>query len=186
VPRQGLDTERVVDEAALIADAEGLRAVTLARVADALDVRPPSLYNHVAGLDGLMRLVALRGLTALGDRLRDAAVGKAGGAALTALAHAYRDFARRHPGLYAATVRAPAPGEEELMAASARAIDVLVAVLGAWSLEGDALTHHIRVIRSGLHGFVTIEAEGGFGLPIDIDESFELLIETLVAGTPGQ
>jgi AcrR family transcriptional regulator len=182
VPRQGLDADRVVDEAARIADADGLSAVTLTRVAAALGVQAPSLYNHVAGRDGLLGLVALRGVTELGDALRDAAVGRAGAEALVALAHAYRDYAHRHPGLYAATVRAPAPGDDEATAASARAVDVLIAVLGAWRLQGNAITHHIRAIRSALHGFVTIEAEGGFGLPVDIDESFELLLATLIAG----
>jgi hypothetical protein len=40
----------------------------------------------------------------------------------------------------------------------------------------------IRTVRSALHGFLSLEASGGFGLPDDIDESFETLIEVLVAG----
>jgi AcrR family transcriptional regulator len=186
VPRQGLDTGRVVDEAARIADAEGLHAVTLARVAGALGVRPPSLYNHVAGLDGLMRLVALRGLGELAEVLRDAAVGRSGADALRAIAYAHRQWALAHPGLYAATVRAPAAGDTETEATAARAVGAIVAVLAGYGLEGDAALHHVRVIRSGLHGFVTIELEGGFGLPLDLDESFELLIEKLVAGMADQ
>ncbi len=182
MPRRGLDTGRVVDEAISIADADGLAEVTLARVAAALGVRAPSLYNHVAGREALLRLVALRGVTSFGDALRDAAVGRAGEDALVAIVQAYRAFAHAHPGLYAATVRAPAPGDEELLAAAARPVEVLGAVLAAWKLEGDAAVHHVRVIRSALHGFVTIEAGGGFGLPLDLDGSFSLLAETLLAG----
>ena len=55
MPRRGLDRARVVAAAGDIADAEGLEAVTLARVAQQLGVRSPSLYNHVAGRDGLLR-----------------------------------------------------------------------------------------------------------------------------------
>jgi AcrR family transcriptional regulator len=186
VPRQGLDTARVVEEAVRIADADGLSDVTLARVAAALGVRPPSLYNHVEGRTGLLRLVALRGVSELADVLRDAAVGKAGTDALLATGRAYRAFAHAHPGLYAATIRAPAPDDAELVEASVRAVDVLLAVLAAWGIEGDAATHRVRGIRSALHGFVTIEADGGFGLPISIDESFELLLATLVAGLDSQ
>jgi AcrR family transcriptional regulator len=58
MPRRGLDAERVVDAAAQLADAHGLQAVTLARVAGELGVRAPSLYNHVEGRDGLLRAVA--------------------------------------------------------------------------------------------------------------------------------
>lgn len=165
-----------------IADADGLASVTLARVATALDVRAPSLYNHVAGRGALLRLVTLRGVAALGDALRDAAVGRAGADALVEIAHAYRAFAQARPGLYAATVRAPAPGDEELMAAAARPVEVLLAVLPAWDLVGDEAIHQVRVIRAALHGFVTIEAGGGFGLPLDLDRSFDLLIATVLAG----
>jgi AcrR family transcriptional regulator len=172
----------VVEEAIRIADTEGLDQVTLARVAAALDVRAPSLYNHVDGRDGLLRLVALRSLVELADVLRDAAVGRAREDALRAIAHAYRDYARQHPGAYAATQRAPAPGDDELAAAAGRVVDVLLAVLAGWGLEGDRAVHHIRVIRSALHGFVTLETEAGFGLPLDLDQSFELLVATLVAG----
>ena len=182
MPRQGLDTARVVAEAVRIADADGLGEVTLARVAAALGVRAPSLYNHVDGRGGLLRLVALRGIRELGEQLRDAAVGKSGEEALVAAAHAYRAFAHAHPGLYAATVRAPATDDDERVEASARAVGVLLAVLSAWGVQGDAATHRVRGIRAALHGFVTIEAEGGFGLPLDLDESFELLLMTLIAG----
>jgi AcrR family transcriptional regulator len=182
VPRHGLDTTVVVEAALQIADADGLGEVTLARVAAALDVRAPSLYNHIDGRDGLLRLLALRSLSELGDVLRDAAVGRAREDALRAIAHAYRKYAREHPGGYAATQRAPAAGDEELATAAGRVLDVLLAVLAGWGLEGDRALHQIRVIRSALHGFVTLEAEAGFGLPLDLDQSFELLIATLLAG----
>jgi AcrR family transcriptional regulator len=180
-----LDAARVVDEAVRIADADGLGEVTLARVATALDVRAPSLYNHVAGLGGLLRLVSLRGSIELRDALRDAGVGRAGAEAVHAIGHAYRDFARCHPGLYAATVRAPAADDAEAKEAAARVAGVVVAVLAGFGLEGDLALHHVRVIRSALHGFVTIEAAEGFGLPLDLDESFELLLATLIAGLEG-
>lgn len=180
--RQGLDTARVVDEAARIADAEGLDEVTLARVASALGVRAPSLYNHIDGRAGLLRLVALRSVDELGDALRDAAVGRAGADALRAIGRAYRAYALGYPGRYSATVRAPAPDDRELAAAGARAIGVLTAVLAVWGFTGDEALQRVRVVRAGLHGFVAIEAQGGFGLPLDLDESFELLLATLVAG----
>jgi AcrR family transcriptional regulator len=182
VPRRGLDTGQVVDEALRIADADGLQAVTLARVARGLGVRAPSLYNHVDGHSALMRLMALRSLAELTEVIRDAAVGRSGEDALVAIAHAYRAYAVGHPGRYATTVRAPDPGDEERAALAARPVSVMVAVLGAWGLEGDDAVHEVRLIRSALHGFATIEADGGFGLPLDLDESFERLIATVLVG----
>jgi AcrR family transcriptional regulator len=178
----GLDPARVVAEAARLADAEGLPAVTLARVAGELGVRPPSLYNHIDGHAGLVRSVALLALRELTARLRDAAVGRAGPDALAATARAYRDYALAHPGRYAATVTAPAPGDEEHLAAAGETVEVVLAVLRGWNLGGEEAIHAARVFRSAVHGFVVLEAAGGFGIPLDLDASFDRLIATLATG----
>jgi AcrR family transcriptional regulator len=182
VPRQGLDAEQVVEEAVRIADADGLDAVTLARVAAVLGVRAPSLYNHVAGREALLRAVTLRGLHELGDALRRAAVGRAREDALVAVAHAYRAYAHEHPGCFAATVAAPAPGDTEHEQAAAEVVGVVAAIVGGWAIEDDDAIHAVRTVRSALHGFMTLEAAGGFGTPVDRDVSFERLVQTLAAG----
>jgi AcrR family transcriptional regulator len=182
MPRAGLDSERVVSAAARIADGEGLDAVTLARLAGELGVRAPSLYNHVNGRDGLLRALAIRGVRELTATMRDAAVGRSGGDALAATASAYRAYARAHPGLYAASVAAPAPDDEEHQAAARDSVDVVYAVLRGWELEGDDAVHAARAFRSAVHGFVALEAGGGFGIPVDVDASFEWLVATLAGG----
>jgi AcrR family transcriptional regulator len=179
--RSGLDTARVVEEAARIADAEGLAEVTLARVAESLGVKAPSLYNHVEGLPGMLRLLTILSLEGLTDAIRNAAVGRSGADALIAVAHAYRAYAHEHAGRYAATVRA-VPDDAQLSAAGLRAVEVIVAVLGAWAFTGDDALHRVRIVRSALHGFISIEAEGGFGFALSVDESFELMLQTLIAG----
>jgi AcrR family transcriptional regulator len=181
VPRRGLNTEQVVDAAARLAD-DGLETVTLARLAQELDVKAPSLYNHVDGRPGLLRLISLRGLAQLTDAISTAAVGRSGVAALRAAALAYRDFARRSPGLYEATLAAPPGDDPELQAAAERLLGLMSAILTEWRLEGDELVDAIRVIRSGLHGFVTLERCGGFAIPRDLGASYDRLIATLVAG----
>jgi AcrR family transcriptional regulator len=182
VPRQGLDRERVVAAGAAIADAEGLEALTLARVAADLGVRPPSLYVHVEGLGALRRGIALLGVRELAAAMREAAVGRAREDALAAVARAYRAYALAHPGRYAATVRAPDPSDTELSAAAGEAVEVLAAVLRGWGLRGADGIHAVRGIRAALHGFAEVERAGGFGLATSVDESFERLVATLAAG----
>jgi AcrR family transcriptional regulator len=173
--------ERVIASAAQIADAEGLGAVTLARVAADLGMRPPSLYNHVEGRAGLMRALRLESVGELGAAMTDAAVGRSREEALRAVAVAYRAYALEHPGRYATTLGAPTAGDPEAIAAAEAAIKPIVAILSGWSVEGDEALHLVRVIRSALHGFVSIELGGGFGLPLDLDTSFALLVDSLVA-----
>ena len=182
MPRRGLDREQVVDAAVRIADADGLQAVTLARVAGELGVRAPSLYNHVASREALQREIALRGIAGLTAALSQAAVGRSGPDAVAALAHAYRAYAHEHPGCYAATVAAPAAGDAEHEQAAAGPVELVVAVIRPWGLGPEAQLHAVRVIRSALHGFVALEAGGGFALPLDLDDSFEALVTMLVCG----
>jgi len=182
MPRQGLDRGRVVDAAVAIADADGLEAVTLARVAADLGVRAPSLYNHVQGREALLREVSLRGISGLSAALSRATVGRSGDDALEAMAHAYRAYAAEHPGCYAATVAAPADGDAEHAAAAAEPVGIVLAVIRPWELGPEDELHAVRVIRSGLHGFIALEAGGGFALPLDLDASFAALVAVLVGG----
>ena len=182
MPRMGLDAGRVVEAAAGIADADGLEAVTLARVAADLGVRAPSLYNHVDGRSDLLRAIAVLGVRELTAALREAAVGRSSADALTAGAHAYRAYARAHPGRYAATLAAPTRGDEEHRAAASEAVDVMLAIMRGWDLEGDDAIHAVRAFRSSVHGFVAIEAADGFGMAVDVDASFDRLVATLAGG----
>ena len=180
--RAGLDRAAVVRAAAALADERGMDALTLADLAAHLGIRTPSLYNHIAGLDGLRRDLALLGVRELTARLTHAAVGKAGDTAIIALADAYRAFAHEHPGLYAAALRPPAPGDAEAGAATEELVGIVTAVLAAYGLAGDDALHAVRAIRSMLHGFVALEMAGGFGLPLDCDESFRRLVHMCIGG----
>jgi len=180
--RAGLNRAAVVEAAADMLDAAGGHEVPLADLAARLGVRTPSLYNHVAGQEGLRRELALLGLRELAARLGRAVMGKAADQAILALAHAYRAFAREHPGLYAATLRAPDPGDAPLLTASEEILAVLRAVLAAYEVRDEAAVHAIRGLRSLLHGFVSLELAGGFRLPIDLDESFVCLVRVYVDG----
>jgi AcrR family transcriptional regulator len=181
MPRAGLAPETVVDAAAALADADGLDSLTLARLAKRLGVQPPSLYAHVGGLPDLRRRLAGRGARELAAALGGAAAGRAGGDALAAVARAYRDYALAHPGTYAAAQRAT-----ELDRADAEAaVDVVLAVLRGYGLEGDEAVHAARIVRSALHGFAALETGEGFGIPLDLDDTFARLVAVLDQGLTG-
>jgi AcrR family transcriptional regulator len=179
MPRAGLTPERVVAEAAIVADEGGLEQLTLAAVAQRVGVALPSLYKHVHGLDGLRRELGILGMRELAARLSKAAMGRTGRSALEAVSHAYRSFATDRPGLYAATMRAPSPDDEEHTAVSQEALDVAIAVMRSYGIELPDAVHAIRIYRSAMHGFVTQEASGAFGMPESVDESYRLMIDVL-------
>ncbi|CAN5856000.1 TetR/AcrR family transcriptional regulator [soil metagenome] len=183
--RARLDKMTVVNAAADLVNAEGLQALSLSRLAEHLGIQTPSLYNHIEGLPGLQRELSLLSARLLGDRLGPSAIGKAGPTALLALAQAYRAYIKENPGLYMTSLRAAGtqtPVDAELKAAEDRVVEIGMAVVGSLGLAGEDALHAVRGLRSVVHGFATLEIVGGFGLPLDCDESFHRLVTMLIQG----
>lgn len=179
MPRRGLTREQVAGVAADVADEVGFDSLTLSAVAQRLGVSQPALYKHVPGIDALRRDVAVRAVEELTLAIGDARQDLRGRGALEAVAVAYRTYAARHPGRVAASVRAPAPDDDEHAGAGARAVAVLAGVLEDYGITGSDTVHAVRAVRATLHGFVVLEAAGGFGLPESVDESFDRLLAGL-------
>ncbi len=101
------------------------------------------------------------------------------------MARAYRGYIKEFPGLYQASLRASgnldAP-DPELAAAEERVVQVALALVESFGLRGKEVIHAVRALRSVIHGFATLEIAGGFGLPLDLDESFNRLIEITIRG----
>ncbi len=58
---------------------------------------------------------------------------------------------------------------------------MLHALLGGYGLHDEDAVHAIRAVRCALHGFVTLDAAGGFGMPESIEESFARMVDMLDA-----
>ncbi|WML51009.1 WHG domain-containing protein [Neobacillus sp. PS3-12] len=181
-PKVALDLETVIEAAADIADQFGVQEVTLANLAKRLNIRPPSLYNHVEGLPGLRKELAILGLNKLYAELSATAVGLTGENAIIELSKTYINFARKHPGLYEATLLAPDPKDQDVQLSGGKIIDLTINVLREYDLEGDSALHAVRGLRSILHGFSSLEQKGGLELALDLDVSLRLIIKAFLAG----
>lgn len=180
--RVGLDHASVVEAALRLVDEEGLDQLSLGRLAERVGVRTPSLYHHVAGLPGLKQDLAIYSVRDLLDRILHATVGKSRAEAIVALADAYRSYAGEAPGRYALTQQAPDAGNQEWLSIAKQVVDVVRAVLAPYRLSEEDAVHAIRGLRSIVHGFISLEVTGGFGMPIDQDASFHWLITLFIAG----
>jgi len=187
VPRAGLSRAAVTDIAVELVDSapDGSAGLTLAAVAARAGVAVPSLYKHIGSLAELRRAVAFVGLSELLRRSSAATVGVAGPDALRALGRELRAYTSEHPGLYAATQVAPDLDDPAALALAQVASDtvaVVGAVLRGFGLPEERTVDAVRATRAAIHGFVDLEAHSGFGMPDDIDRSFEALLDVLVAG----
>ena len=175
--RTGWSKSDVVDTAAQIIDEDGLAGLTMAALAKRLGIALPSLYTHVRSLDHLRQEVALAVTEALSRAMDDAIRGRAGADALGALANAYRAYAVRHAGRYAASmVIRPDVDDPRTQAAIGHCADVVYGTLRGYRLEEPALTSAARFLRAALHGFASIEGQDGFGHAASVDASFAELV----------
>ncbi|CAL9316635.1 TetR-like C-terminal domain-containing protein [Streptomyces sp. AN-3] len=179
MPRAGLTTDRVVAAAADLADATGFDNVTVSALARHFGVKDASLYTHVRNLRELRVRVALLAGGELIDEIAAAVAGRAGKEALAAFAGAYRSYALRHPGRYAATqIRM----DQSLVADSPalrRTAEITHGMLRAYGLTEPDLTDAVRLLRSTFHGYCSLEATGGFGAPRDVRASWDKVVEAL-------
>lgn len=182
MPRIRLNQQTVLQAAIEIADKHTFEKVTLAALAQKLEVRTPALYNHVNGLPGLRNKLTIYGLDQLKGTMTNAAIGRSQDDAVWAISKAYLAFAREHPGLYEATQRSSDWQDEEVKKAGEELLELIFRVLNTFSLEDEVAIHTVRGFRSLLHGFASLEQQGGFAMPLDLDDSFSFLIETFLAG----
>ena len=96
-PRPALSVERIVAAAVALADADGIDAVSMRKVADALGVGTMSLYRHVPGKGELLDLMYER---AVADEPRQPDDGRPWRERAEAAAREALKTYRRHPWLF--------------------------------------------------------------------------------------
>ena len=183
MPRAGLSTDGVVDVALAVVDEQGPEALSLSVVAARAGVAAPSLYKHVASLAELRSRVAARVLAEMTDVATTAVLGLSGDAAIAALMRRLRGYGVEHPARYLAVPPDPMH-VPDLAQPAARFIEVFLAVLRGYGLHDAAAIHATRCLRVIVHGFVSIESSGGFGLAEDPAETYEQLIQMYLASLP--
>ncbi|MFJ2868879.1 TetR/AcrR family transcriptional regulator [Kitasatospora sp. NPDC087314] len=179
--RVGLSTQRLVVAGAELADEVGFDQVTVAALARRFGVQTASLYSHVKSSQDLKTRIALHALEELADLVADALAGRSGRDALAAFADAYRDYAARHPGRYDAT-RLRLDHATAAASAGVRHAQMSRALLRGYDLAEPDQTHAVRMLGSVFHGYISLEAAGGFShTAVDPQASWTWIIDSLDA-----
>lgn len=176
-----IDREMLVIVASDLLEQEGIGAVSMRRLAQALDVRASSLYHHFADKSALLAAVAEKGLGLLTAELEQAHAWADPDVhqQLRALGMAYREWALLHPRLYV-LLFGSTPVEEQPSpighAVSAPMLAVATQLVG--ERRAVAAT---QVVWAFVHGFVMLELAGQMRLGAPV-ESFLLGLEVLIQG----
>lgn len=178
-PRTSLDA--IVAAGRAILASQGIAGLTMQRVGDAVGVRAPSLYKHVASRSALIRLVAEDVVADVARRLDSAVTGDDPAQDLRALATTLRGFALgdRH-GFDLLFTPLPADAAPDTSSFAAAAGPVLRV---AGELAGrDRALDAARTVTAWASGFLRMELSGDFQLGGDVAQAFEFGLETLIAG----
>jgi len=177
--RAGLTPERLTRAGAELADEVGFEQVTVSALARRFGVTVASLYSHLKNSQDLRTRIALLALDELADRAADALAGRSGKDALAAFAGVYRDYAREHPGRYAAA-RLRLDPDTAAASAGVKHAQLTRAILRGYDLAEPDQTHAVRLLGSVFHGFVSLELAGGFDhSPPDPRESWSWVVDSL-------
>lgn len=165
-----------------ILEREGPDGLSMKQVAEAVGVRPPSLYKRVRDRADLLRLIVDDVANELTD-VMDAAAGSGDPHSdLRALASAFRTFAHARPAAYALLFdpRVGGASRAALERSSASVLRTAAALAG----EAHALPA-ARTVVAWAHGFISMELAGAFQLGGHVDEAWDFGLERVVAALAG-
>lgn len=183
MPRNGLTNERVVESAVQLIEQSGIADFSMRALADSLNIKTASLYNHVQSMDSLLIDVCTYVLRMQRETELHAVAGKKGTDAITALADAYRQFAKDHRELYRLIMSKAASYGNSLTGISECMVEPFMMTLANSPLSETEKIHWQRVLRGIIHGFVSQEDAGFFAhLPANVDDSFQTAIQCYIDG----
>jgi AcrR family transcriptional regulator len=168
--RKPLSRGRILDTALVLVDEEGIDALSMRKLGQALGYEAMSLYNHVANkddlLDGILDLV----LAEMEPPAPDEGLPAIRAAALSA-----HEALRRHPwaaGLLMTPTRVR-PGRLEFM-------DALLGALRTAGFSAETTYHAYHVIDAHIIGFSLWQSTHDFSLPEEMTDDLRATLERLI------
>lgn len=179
MPKKNLNREIVLKAAIDAVVEKGYSEFSLRDLAARLNCKPASLYNHVKGLDDIKAMMAIYVSDKLRLSLSHAVDGKEADEAFLCGAMAYRKFALENHELYKVFISIPSIKDERVDKAGFDSFHPMWQVIDRYSLPKDDALHFVRALRSVMHGFIELTANGFMQKgSLTRDESYEVIIHS--------
>ena len=178
-----IDPDRIVAVACEIIEGEGVDALSLGKLAEALGVKAPSLYRYFKNKAALLQAVNLRTLEAMFAAFDEALAGAPAtpSARLRAVAHAFRHFAHEQPRRYVLAMTAEVAltrPDENLLVEMILPIQAVMA-----EVTGDAASlNALRGFLALIHGYAMLEVHQQLQRGGDLDAAFDDSLNAYIAG----
>lgn len=178
--KRNLTKEKIIQAAFSLADEIGLNQVTFPKLAETLGIKYPSLYNHFNNMDNLKIGMTIYLLKDLNSVLMKRLIGKSGESAIRQFAYAYREFAFENKTAYGLFMNIPSTENEEVYCLAKETTSIIYQILEFYIKDKIQLAHKGRTLRSLLHGFVSLYSFGYFHGEVNLDESFQSMIDDFI------
>ena len=182
---KGLSKEVIVETAERLINGNGYENLSMRELAKELNVKASSLYKHIKNMDELKAMVGMKVLAGLNSEIADCNNTKNPKDQLFQIALLYRDFAKNKPELYKTLNEIPALNNEDLLREANEFIHGLFKAAEGLASNDDEKIHISRGFRSIMHGFITLEEIGFFQNNVDVEESYQYMIKTLIDSLGG-
>ena len=179
--RPGLTRGQILTAAVAIIDAEGVEALTMRRLGQALDRDPMAIYRHAADkdalLDGVVEHVAAELIT---SREPDSIGDENWEAVLHRTAHTFRRVALAHPHVVPLLLTRPLAGPLALRPlGSLQLLEELIELFSVAGFDPHGALHAARLFTGFLYGHVLHELQEQIHNPDEIDDLLRLGLHRL-------
>ena len=174
------DPDQILETAMKILESDGREALSMRKLAEALDLKAPSLYRHFADKNALEQAIAARAAAQLHAELEQAIRPlRSPAKVLYQTARTYCEYAKTHPEPYDLLMTNFTPAS----VTEGKALWNFVLEVIARTTGNPDDTSAAVALWAFLHGFVTLERNGLFG-PSGPQQALEVGIDALIAGLP--
>lgn len=180
IQKRNLTKEKIIETTFLLADEIGLNQISFQKIAEKLNIKYPSLYNHYENIEDLKIKMTIYFLSNLNSELMKRLIGKSGENAIREFSDVYREFAVENKSGYRLYMNIPSTENEEVKRLSKEINNIIHKILEFYNKDNEFITHKSRALRSLLHGFVSLSSHGYFQTSVDIEESFKLMIDDFI------
>ena len=178
--KRNLTKEKIIQVAFSLSDEIGLNKVTFQKIAERLDIKYPSLYNHFSNMEDLKEGMTIYLFNDLNSKLMKRLIGKSGDEAVLEFALAYKDFAFKNRTAYGLFMSIPRTNNEKAQLLAKETTGILRQILSFYTSDEIEVIHKTRELRSIIHGFISMVFAGYFHGEIDPEESFSVMINDFI------
>ena len=181
---KGLTKEIIIAEAVAFIEETGQPEVSLHELARRLEIKTPSLYNHIKNTKELQHAVFQFAIDKFVANQKLATENKKKDEAVKAFADAYYSFATENKGLYRLIMSMPSEEDDMEKKMAVPLLNTVVSILSDYALTEETIAHWQRVFRAILHGFISQEYLGYFYYYNDIDlkKSRDIAVQCFLDG----